>query len=177
MAVTVTLAVQVGDDEFVNEPEMASIDPDLVRGRDPLFGQLIVEAEGQPRLVLHDDLEYLIVKMFEAIPRLIRGRSVTVWHSDSPAEFRMDPVDSRVRITGTVLEPFEAPAADLLPALYASGVRFIDFVDTVLADQPDSQAQHADLEQWAEEAAAAIRSWSAGNAGGLTDPPPQHPSQ
>jgi hypothetical protein len=168
MAVTVTLAVQVGSDEFVGEPKMATLDPDLVRGRDPLFGRLIVEADGQPRLVLHDDLEYLVVNVFQAIPQLIQGQSVTVWHSDSPAEFRMDRVDSRVRITGTVLPTFEAPAAELLPALHAAGVRFIDFVHTVLADQPNFQARIADTEQWAEESASALHSWSAGDANGAS---------
>lgn len=162
MAVTVTLEAQVGDNEFVSEQEMTSIDSDLVLGPNPLFGHLIIEAHGQPKLVLHDDLEYLVVKMFEAITRLARGESITVWNSDSPAEFRMDPVDSRVRITGTVLTPFEAPAACLLPALQSAGVRFIDFMRTVTADQPAFQAQNADLEQWADEAASAIRSWSGG---------------
>jgi hypothetical protein len=170
MAVKVTLAVQVGSNEFVSEPEMTTMDPGLVRGRDPLFGRLIIEAAGQPKLVLHDDLEYLVVNMFQAIPQLIQGQSVTVWHSDSPAEFRMEPVDSRVRITGTVLSPVEAPLADFLPELLASGERFIDFVRTVLADQPDFQARRVDLEHWAEEAAAAVQLWAAESAAGPADP-------
>jgi hypothetical protein len=173
MTVKVTLAVQVGSNEFVAEPEMTTMDPDLVRGRDPLFGRLTLEADGQPRVVLHDELEYLVVNMFQAIPQLIRGESVTVWNSDSPAEFRMEPVDTRIRITGTVLPSFEAPATELLPALQAAGLRFLDFVHTVLATEEGFQARSADLEVWAEESASALRSWSAGGTG--TRPGPAAP--
>jgi hypothetical protein len=157
MGVTVTFAVQVGSDQFVAEPDLAGLDPARLHGRDPLFGRLTVDADDQPTIVLHDDLEYLVVNVFQAIPQLVAGNPVTVWHSDSPAEFRLEPTGDQVRITGTVLPTAVVPATELLPALHECGVRFLDFVRTTLAGEADLQARLPDLEQWADEAARALR--------------------
>ena len=72
-----------------------------------------------------------------------------------------------------MLPSFEAPAAELLPALQAAGLRFLHFVHTVLATEEGFQARSADLEVWAEESASALRSWSAGE----TEPGPDLPHQ
>ena len=51
------------------------------------------------------------------------------------------------------------------PRCTQGGVRFIEFVQTVLTDQAGFQARCHDLEQWADEAAAALPDRAAGTVG------------
>jgi hypothetical protein len=162
MGVAVVFAARITPEVFLGETELAalqSVDPSRLRhlALDRLMGRLILLGPGQPIIVLYDELEELIIATcFRALPQLASGEPVEVWFTDAPAEFRLEPVGSVVRVTGTLIPTFEAPSDDLLPALYACGTRFLSFLHATLAEVPEFQARLPDLEYWAERAAEAL---------------------
>jgi hypothetical protein len=160
MSVVVLYAVRLTRHVFLSETEVAAlceIDPDRLRILDPLYGRLILLAAGQPVSGLYDSLEATVGAIcFRAITELTAGKSVTVTISNAPGKFYLEPKSKVIRVHGDGVEVFEAPAAELLPALYGCGIRFLDFYRDLHKDDPNRLARLADLDYWVAEAGVAL---------------------
>jgi len=114
-------------------------------------GQLVFLATGQPVLYLEDDLEELTGGCLQAIVELRAGRPTTVSYSDAPGRVRFTPVGDLIRISGD-FATFEAPAAELFPALRDCCMRYIAFARTALPDESALQDRLSQLDYWADQA-------------------------
>jgi hypothetical protein len=154
MSVAVMFAVQVAAGVMIDEGSLATVRtvaPELLPS-DYLPGRLVLVAAGQPVVRIEDDLDELTVACLEAVGNLYRGQPGVIGFTDAPGRIDLVLSDGIVRLHGDV-PPFEAPAADLLPAIRECCRRFVAWARTDLADRPTVQQRLNYHDQWLAEAA------------------------
>lgn len=153
MSVAVVFAVQVAAGVMVDEGSLATVRevaPELLPS-DYLPGRLVLLATGQPVVRIEDDLDELTVACLEAVGNLYRGEPGVIGFTDAPGRIELVRSDGIVRLRGDV-PPFEAPAADLLPAIRDCCGRFVTWARGDLADRPAVQQRLNYHDHWLAEA-------------------------
>ena len=157
--IAVIFALQVASRVMIDEGDLATVAavaPERLPF-DRLPGRFVLLGPDQPVAILEDELDFLAVQCLQAIPELVSGGSAGVVFSDDPGSFELAAVGDAVRVSGDLPSPFEAPAADFLPALLDCCRRLVAFARATLGDRPQVQERIAQLIPWLDEAAAALR--------------------
>lgn len=152
MSVAVIFAVQIASAVMIDEGELETVRavaPELLP-TNYMPGRLVLIAGGQPVVRIEDDLDELTVACLEAASMLYNGEPGVIGFSDAPGRIDLVPADGLVRLRGDV-PPFEAPAAELLPALRGCCQRFVDWARTSLADRPVIQQRLSNHDYWLAE--------------------------
>jgi hypothetical protein len=156
--VALIFALQVSSRVMIDEDHLATVAtvaPERLPS-DYLPGRIVLLAPGQPVAILQDDLDFLAMQCLMGIPTLVSGASVSLIFSDDPGSFELTVDGDTVRVSGDLPSPFEAPAAEFLPALLDCCRRFVAFARTTLGDRPKVQERIDQLDPLLAEATAAL---------------------
>ncbi len=111
-----------------------------------LFGTVVLEHPGQPRLAIYDDLPFLVPDLCaEAPSALERTGEAEVSLIDWPNTFRLQAVGKEVHLTGERGEDARYPRAELIAALRGCATRFADFLEVVAAFHPQFATKAREL--------------------------------
>lgn len=111
-----------------------------------LGGELTLSVEGQPPLVLRDDLEQLVPRLcLRGIPALEQGQPVTVPLFTDPSAVTFTPEAESVHVDYADLPRLTLPRAALVDALERCGANYAALVDAVFPGDATRRAKLASL--------------------------------
>ncbi|MCU0775701.1 MAG: hypothetical protein MUC74_14745 [Ideonella sp.] len=111
-----------------------------------LGGELALSAEGQPPLVLRDDLEQLVPRLcLRGLPALEQGKPVTVPLFTDPSAVTFTPEADNVHIDYADTPRLTVPCAALADALERYGANYVALVDAVFPGDATRRAKLASL--------------------------------
>ena len=129
MEIDATFSLKLGDEVYVTERALAAnleAHAAALRARKDHDGILVLSAPGQAEQRIEDELRALVPNLcFDAIPRLLDRKAVSVAYFSYPGAFDLVPVDSVIRLSGDFLSATSYRRDDLLVALFECGCRFI----------------------------------------------------
>ena len=92
-------------------------------------GISIVDSARDVRIVIGDDLEYLVPKLcLNALPNLLARKKVSFALYAFDEHVELEPTGKDIEISGTELTAVKFPRRDLLPALVSCAERFSEFL-------------------------------------------------
>lgn len=111
-----------------------------------VFGQVVLEHQGQPELAWYDDLSFLVPRLCVAAPAALeREGTAQARLIDWPNTIYLAAEGDAVHLTGDNGEDASYPRTELLAALRACATRFADFLAVLAVHNPAFQARERDL--------------------------------
>jgi hypothetical protein len=161
MTVTFRLDLLTGSDPLEVSEDVLAAGWDgyraLVERQYPLEGIIVIEVAGQPVLEVHDELWAATQNLcFSAVSAVLGGeRDCFLYRfTSSDGHIAVVALATLVRLFGDTTPTVTAAKAELLPALYATGVRCVELFRRLSGDH----AHQADyLAPFAERAAQSLR--------------------
>jgi hypothetical protein len=106
-------------------------------------GALVITVEGQLEFRIEDELQNAVPFVcFDAVTELAAGRPFVYAYMSMSGVIEFNPEDDAVNLSGDYVPAISAPQAELLLALHACGLRWMEFfrllhgegADPILAD-------------------------------------------
>jgi hypothetical protein len=120
-------------------------------------GYVILRADGQPEVRIEDELPATVQNLcFGAIGDLLADRPVTVSYYSMSGQFQLEPTDRGIRINGDMVPSAVFDQEALVPALYACGQRFVQYLRLRASDDPGTVAVIQHLQTQEAQARAAL---------------------
>jgi hypothetical protein len=147
VSTTVTFELhRLVDDDVVELDEASLVDLELAPDEE-LVGVVAIEGGDQPRVAINDDLRSAVQRLcFEAVGALLTpNASVEYLYFTCAERARLDATGEDVTIRGSDVPEARHPRAELLVALYGSGLRYVAWVTRLgRADDLAQLTPHAD---------------------------------
>lgn len=164
MSVEVTFWIYVDGETCLNEYVItAELDQYRVRLEDIInerhTGYIVIasSAISDNKIEVNDDVEYVVQELcFLAIADLLNHKSVNISYFTSHGYLKLEPEGELIHISGKYIPNAEFFSAELLPALYHCGLRYIDLLRRLIKDKPYYESYIARLETHAELARQAL---------------------
>jgi hypothetical protein len=132
--VEVAFALNVGDGRWLEERELADLGPlrEQLAARDELSGAIVIDTPGEAQARIEDALAPLALWLCaDAVMELLDGKPATVEYYEYHGSVRLEPEDSRIRISGDFVPSLAANRVTLLQGLVACGERIAEFLRRV----------------------------------------------
>jgi hypothetical protein len=156
----VTFCINLGGDACLSEAEIASEFHNLratLLQTEVLEGGIIIRSSDATEVQIEDELEAAIQNVcFVSIPKLVAGEHVVVRYFSYYGYLRFDPEGDNVLISGDFVPTVRVLRAELIPALFHCGRRFVELYRRFAATDSSHEANIRHLEAQAEIAQRAL---------------------
>jgi len=144
--------------EPLDEADFAAFD-EIVAANEDDVGKLVLR-RAEVAFEIEDSLDATVANFcLGAIPDLVGRKHVVVRHFLSYGYLRLDPEASEMLISGDFVPKVRLPRAELIPALFGVGDRYVRFLERVRGNDAEYQGLIGGLREKRDLAAEALSTW------------------